>query len=204
MVPWPVEMVGRDVEQHADAGRQRGRELDLERGHLDDVDAAGRRRRQRQDGGADVAAHLHVAPAARRMWAISAVVVDLPLVPVMARKGASGAILARSRQNSSTSPMISTPAARAFSTVQCGAGCVSGMPGARTRAANARQSAVRRSATGMPALAAASRLLALSSAAATAAPPASRARQVARPERPSPNTATVRPANEVTGIMGVF
>jgi hypothetical protein len=48
------------------------------------------------------------------MWAISAVVVDLPLVPVMARSGASGQLLARSRQNSSTSPMISTPAALAL------------------------------------------------------------------------------------------
>ena len=35
----PVEVVGRDVEQHADAGRERRGQLDLERGHLDDVDA---------------------------------------------------------------------------------------------------------------------------------------------------------------------
>ena len=57
----PVEVVGRDVEQHADAGRQRGRQLDLERRHLDDVDAILGRRLQIQDGGADVAAHLRVA-----------------------------------------------------------------------------------------------------------------------------------------------
>ena len=58
----PVEVVGRDVEQHADAGRQRGRQLDLERRHLDHVDAILGRRLQIQDGGADVAAHLRVPP----------------------------------------------------------------------------------------------------------------------------------------------
>ena len=57
-----------------------------------------------------------------RRCAISAVVVDLPLVPVMATNGASGAMRRRSRQNSSMSPIISTPAARACSTVQCGVG----------------------------------------------------------------------------------
>ena len=80
-------------------------------------------------------------PAERRMWAISAVVVDLPLVPVMATKGASGQLAARSRQNSSMSPMISTPAALALATVQCGSGWVSGTPGASTRAAKRLQSA---------------------------------------------------------------
>ena len=140
-------------------------------------------------------------PAERRMWAMSAVVVDLPLVPVMATKGASGQPLARSRQNSSTSPMISTPAALALATVQCGAGWVSGTPGARTRAAKRLQSASFRSSTLKPAAAAASRLRTVSSAAMTAAPPASSARQVASPERPRPKTATVLPANVVTGVM---
>ena len=90
-------------------------------------------------------------PACRRMCAISAVVVDLPLVPVMATNGASGALLARSRANSSMSPMISTPAALALCTVQCGSGCVSGTPGASTSAANRLQSAVARSSTAKPA-----------------------------------------------------
>ena len=48
-------------------------------------------------------------PACRKMCAISAVVVDLPLVPVIATNGAAGARRRRSRQNSSMSPMISTP-----------------------------------------------------------------------------------------------
>ena len=47
-------------------------------------------------------------PASER-WAISAVVVDLPLVPVIATNGASGARAPRSRQNNSMSPMISIP-----------------------------------------------------------------------------------------------
>ena len=106
-------------------------------------------------------------PACPRMCAIRAVVVDLPLVPVMATNGASGALLARSRANSSMSPMISTPAARAFCTVQCGSGCVSGTPGASTSAANRLQSAAERSSTGIPASSAACRPAALSSAATT-------------------------------------
>ena len=50
-------------------------------------------------------------PASRSTWAISAVVVDLPLVPVIATNGASGARTARSREKSSMSPTIGTPAA---------------------------------------------------------------------------------------------
>ena len=46
--------------------------------------------------------------------------------------------------------MISTPAPRASSTVQCGFGCVSGTPGDSTKAAKLGQSASRRSPVGMP------------------------------------------------------
>ncbi len=132
---------------------------------------------------------------------MSAVVVDLPLVPVMATNGASGQLLARSRQNSSMSPTISMPAALALATVQCGSGWVSGTPGASTRAANRLQSALPRSSTGKPAAAAASRLSAVSSAATTLAPPATSARAAASPDRARPNTATVLPANVVTGVI---
>ncbi len=72
-------------------------------------------------------------PAVRRIWATSAVVVDLPLVPVIATKGARGAIFARSRQKSSMSPTISTPASLASLADQCGSGWVSGTPGERMR-----------------------------------------------------------------------
>ncbi len=123
-------------------------------------------------------------PADRRMWASSAVVVDLPFVPVMAAKGASGQICARTRQNNSTSPMISIPALRALTTVQCGSGWVRGTPGARISAANSPQSAVFRSTTGIPSPRAAAQAAVLSSQAATSAPPACSASAVARPEAP--------------------
>src|ERR1700676_5460846 len=140
-------------------------------------------------------------PATRIKCAISAVVVDLPLVPVMATNGASGAWRRRSRQNSSISPITSTPACCAASTVQCGAGWVSGAPGVSTKAAKFAHETSRRSAVTNPACAALAILSALSSLAITSAPPAFRAWQLARPEPPRPNTATVLPAKEVTGIM---
>ena len=54
-------MIGRDVEKHADARPERRRQVDLERRHLDHVDAVRGRRLERQDRGADIAAHLNVA-----------------------------------------------------------------------------------------------------------------------------------------------
>ncbi len=77
------------------------------------------------------------------MWPISAVVVDLPLVPVMATtrgRLCSGAAFT-ARAKSSISPITGTPAARAAATVQCGAGWVKGTPGATTSAAKSDQSA---------------------------------------------------------------
>src|SRR5215475_5078708 len=62
------------------------------------------------------------------------------------------------------------------------------------------QSIWRRSPTGMPACVASATLLGSSSKATISAPPAVSARQVARPELPSPNTATRFPAIVVTGI----
>src|SRR5215813_5042944 len=99
------------------------------------------------------------------------------------------------------SPITSTPAWRAISTLQCGAGCVSGAPGVRISAAKFAHDTVRRSAVTKPACAALATLSALSSAAMTSAPPAFSAWQLASPEPPRPNTATVFPAKEVTGIM---
>src|SRR5512138_1626050 len=99
------------------------------------------------------------------------------------------------------SPITSQPASRAIDTDQCGAGCVSGAPGVRTSAAKFAQDTVRRSAVMKPACAAFATLSALSSAAMTSAPPAFSAWQLASPEPPRPNTATVFPAKEVTGIM---
>src|SRR5947199_4680203 len=99
------------------------------------------------------------------------------------------------------SPITSTPACRAATTLQCGAGCVSGAPGVSTSAAKLAHDTVRRSAVMKPARAASASRSAPSSPAMTSAPPAFKAWQLARPEPPNPNTATVLPAKEVTGIM---
>src|SRR5437868_3197733 len=119
----------------------------------------------------------------------------------MATNGASGACRRRSRQNSSMSPITSTPASRAFSTLQCGTGWVSGTPGASTRAAKFAQETLRKSAVMKPACVALATFSALSSPAITSAPPAFKAWQDASPEPPRPNTATVLSANDVTGII---
>src|SRR5690606_3588044 len=132
---------------------------------------------------------------------ISAVVVDLPLVPVMAMNGASGAWALRSRTNSSMSPMTSTPAARASSTLQCGLGWVSGTPGDSTKAAGRDQSMPRRSTVTMPSACAFSTLCGLSSHASTSASPATSACAVASPEPPSPKSATCLPAKELAAII---
>src|ERR1700733_6721622 len=118
----------------------------------------------------------------------------------MATHGASGAIARRSRQNNSISPITSTPAWCASATTQCGAGCVSGTPGASTSAEILAQLASRRSAVGRPAARALATLGASSSKATTSAPPARSALALASPEPPSPNTATFLPAKVVTGI----
>src|SRR6202795_3663459 len=118
----------------------------------------------------------------------------------MATKGAAGAWRRRSRQNNSMSPITSTPACCAASTVQWGAGWVSGAPGVSTRAAKFAHDTLRKSAVMKPALAASASLSAPSSLAITSAPPAFRAWQLASPDPPRPNTATVLPAKEVTGI----
>src|SRR5215813_9295847 len=131
---------------------------------------------------------------------MSAVVVDLPLVPVTATNGEFGALRRRSRQNSSMSPTTGTAAARASPTDQCGAGCVSGTPGASTSTAIADQSTWRRSAATNPAAAASAIFFGSSSQATTSAPPALSAWQLASPEPPRPNTATFLPAKLATGI----
>src|ERR1700677_654682 len=96
--------------------------------------------------------------------------------------------------------MTATPALWAASTLQCGCGWVSGTPGASTKAAMLDQSELRKSATGMPAAFAFANPRSSSSKAMTEAPPEISAWALASPEPPRPNTATVRPANVVTGI----
>src|SRR4030088_2952371 len=100
------------------------------------------------------------------------------------------------------SPITSTPACCAASTVQCGLGWVSGAPGVSTSAAKFAQDTLRKSAVVNPACAASASFSTPSSLAITSAPPALSAWQLASPEPPRPNTATVLPAKEVTGING--
>src|SRR5882724_12149928 len=100
------------------------------------------------------------------------------------------------------SPITSTPASRAISTLQCGAGSVNGTPGVSTSAAKFAHDTVRRSAVVNPAFAASASLSTPSSPVITSAPPAFSAWQLASPEPPRPNTATVLPAKDVIGIMG--
>ena len=56
----PVDVIFGDVEQDADRWIERRRQIDLVRRHLDHMHAARARRLEREDRGADVAAHLHV------------------------------------------------------------------------------------------------------------------------------------------------
>ena len=55
-----INVVGGDVDQHADARRQRWREIDLERRTFDHMDAATRGRFKIENGRADIAAQLHI------------------------------------------------------------------------------------------------------------------------------------------------
>ncbi len=80
-------------------------------------------------------------PAVWRMWWTSAVVVDLPLVPVMPTTLCGGSS-ARACANSSMSPMIGTPAARAFA---ASGWVLRGTPGERTSASKVERSRVARS-----------------------------------------------------------
>ncbi len=87
----PVDMVGRDVEPDRDMGAEGLEQLELIGRQLQHIDAARPERREIERAAADIAADL-AAPRRRsfRMWPISAVVVDLPLVPVMPTKRACG------------------------------------------------------------------------------------------------------------------
>src|SRR5580704_11969465 len=136
-------------------------------------------------------------PASTRIWPIRAVVVDLPLVPVMPTNLAFGWARARS----SMSQMICLPAARAATATGCGLGRWLGMPGLMMSAATPDQPMEAGSTTGTPILAAASREAALSSQATQSMPAALRARTVARPERASPSTTNDEPLSTARSII---
>ena len=168
----PIEMIRRNVQHHADCRLERRRQIDLKRRHLDDVKPLRRRLFERQDRPADVAAELYIESKMtknvrderrRRRFAVGAGDRDEGRTPARAM---------RSRAKISMSPMISTPLARAVLTVQCGSGWVSGTPGARTNDGKLRPVCLRKIDEGNASRLAASRPVALSSQAATLAPPA--------------------------------
>src|SRR5258706_3396340 len=143
-------------------------------------------------------------PQARRTWPISAVVVDLPFVPVTAMTGAvflvapAGRI---ARAKSSMSPITSAPAPRAWRTIGCGAGWVSGTPGLRTTARMSLHDQRSHGSTETPSFATARRIDSLSSQANTLAPPAFSARAAETPDRARPKTPTDFPLKQSIAII---
>src|SRR5688572_5449732 len=133
-------------------------------------------------------------PQAFNMCPTSAVVVDLPLVPVMAITGALPGLSASvriSRAKRSTSPITGTLAALACSTTPCGWGWVSGTPGDSTRAAIFSHGHVRQGVISAPSWPPRSRAALSSSHAITCVPPATSERTAPSPVRARPKTATV-------------
>ncbi len=184
----PVDVVGREVE---------------ERAHLRPSspvqDRSGRTNtppprcrppdRDRAPAGRCCRPPARASPSSTRRCPSSAVVVDLPFVPVIAASRNSGSRARRSASKSSMSPITGMPAACARSTVQCGLGWVSGTPGDSTSASNAEKSATRRSPVGRPARSPRPPL-ALVVVAHDLSAAGGQRMAVARPDPPRPKTAT--------------
>ena len=160
---------------------------------------------ERQDGGADVAAHLHV-PAGLlqdvrdecrgRRLAVGAGDGDERSV-----RGA-GRPLAREQLDVADDLHAGGAGLLAPSSAARGASAARQAPAPAPRTGSSPPRRDPRPAA--PALAAASRPPAASSHATTWAPPAASARQLASPDMPRPNTATVRPAKVVTGVIAAL
>ena len=117
-------MVGREVQHHRDPRTERVDLLQLKAARFDDVQRLGRRlvdlRAERRPM---LPPTVTWNPAACSIRPVSAVVVDLPLVPVIAITRPCS-----HRDASSISPTIGMPRARAA----CTAGCSGGTPGLST------------------------------------------------------------------------
>ena len=198
----PVEMVGGDVDEEADARRERWGEIDLVGRALDDMTCAAAPAAAGRGPATPILPPIATSrPASLNTWAISAVVVDLPLVPVMATNGASGALAPRSRseeldvaddRNARRIGEVDRPVRRRMRERHAGREHEQLKP---------RQSASARSTSAMPCGAARSRAAALSSQAATSAPPSTSARAVESPEPPRPKRATLCPRMVSTGVI---
>ena len=130
-----IDVVFADIEQDADGGIERGRKIDLVGRHLDHMHPPHPRRLQRQDRGADIAAHLGVVAG------------DLHQMRDQRCRGRL-AVGAGDRDERRIRRVAAPLAAEQFDIAdhldaglarhqhhQCGAGWVSGAPGVRISAA---------------------------------------------------------------------
>ncbi len=195
-------MVGRDVEERCGVRLERRREIDLEGRqlqHISEIVGEGLEIEHRR---ADIAAERHALARALNRCAVSAVVVDLPLVPVMTTTLALVlGLRPRAEEQLDVADDLDAggraPSPRSNGARDGSAECPAPAPARRMTS----KSADARSATVSPAAAASARAASLSSHTTTVAPPLSSARAVARPLSPRPTTATSQPAKIVTGIM---
>ncbi len=200
MVPWRSRWSGVMFISTPTLGSRRRRQVDLERRHLDHVDALGGGRLQRQDRGADIAAHLDVAARLgedvgdqRRRGRLAVGAGDRHERRVRRQRAALPAEqldVADDRDARVLGEPDASSAARDGSAARRARGRAAAKPD---------QSAARRSCVSIPASCARARLSALSSQARTPAPPACSASAVARPEPPRPNSATASEAGD--GVM---
>ena len=165
-----VEMVRRDVGEDADVGLQPRHQVDLEGGKLQHIDAALRRLAQQEHRLADVAAHIDVEPRLRQHMADQRRRRRLAVGAGDGDDARTRGLRPRARRSRCRRSPRSRHA-RAFSTVQCGSGWVSGTPGLSTSASSVAKSSSWRLATGSPAARAFSTAGAESSQANTSAPP---------------------------------
>ena len=170
-----VEMVGRDVGEDAGIGLEARHQIDLKRRQFKHIDAILDRRLQQRTRPCRYCRRSRIAPAALKRWPISAVVVDLPLVPVMATSCApvpgdfalEDFRVADDLDARRLAPSRRSSAARDAS---------SGTPGLSTSASSCAKSMSRRSTIGKPACRALSTAGSESSQANTSAPPACKRR----------------------------
>ena len=104
-----VEMVLGDIEQNAHSGVQRGCKIDLVGRNLQHINAARRKRLERQHRNADIAAHLRVAASAVDQMRDQRGGGRLAVGASDCDERRFGPSFRRSRQNNSMSPMTSTP-----------------------------------------------------------------------------------------------
>ncbi len=193
-------MIRRHVQQYADGGAQRWRQIDLIGRRFQDVSASRRERLKRQRGDADIAAHLRIAAGAademrdqRRGGRLAVGAGDGDQRAVGATRGALAA-----EQFDVADDLDAFFARAARSSAASDASAARRAPGSARRSSTSRGRS--RFCVVMPAALACSTFSGASSKAMTSAPPAINARADTVPEPPRPNSATFLPAKVVMGI----